>query len=386
MVSARQVTMGQKIHARQRKVFSAGVIALWAHTFFCTFFAVKRQTRIYWWAQIFGWLLYYCSIILYNFFGGSINWLAIKSGIIIVVVGMAISHGFRYVIIRWNWLKLSVTKIIPRIFLASLLLGILYYVIHGALSLLLLPEVDAYFTNDWSVTAQVIINWTFLMLFWSLIYFTSNFFLHYKNQEIKNLRLQATNREIVLNQLKSQLNPHFTFNALNSIRALIDEDPPMAKKAITRLSHLLRAALNTDVKRTVAMREELEFVRSYMELESIRFEDRLRYYIDVDPEVLSCSIPPLLIQTLVENAVKHGISKLTDGGEIRLKAKAKGAFFEVCIENSGYYDPPKKRKKRGLGLWNTRRRLGLMYGNDAKIFLRNENNKVITELIIPNTP
>ena len=125
--------------------------------------------------------------------------------------------------------------------------------------------------------------------------------------------------EIELNNLKSQLNPHFIFNALNSIRALVDENPSKSKQAINQLSNILRNSLASDKKGLTKFEDEIKIVKDYLGLESIRFEERLKTEFEIHPESQKFLVPPLMIQTLVENGIKHGISKLTPGGVIQLK-------------------------------------------------------------------
>src|SRR5690606_38237133 len=125
---------------------------------------------------------------------------------------------------------------------------------------------------------------------------------------------QAVKNEIELNRLISQLNPHFVFNSMNSIRALIDEDPKLAKQAVTELSNVLRNFLLMGKKTMVAFSEELKMVKDYLSLEKIRFEEKLQIIIKVDDDCMNFLVPPLMIQTLVENGIKHGTSKLPEGG------------------------------------------------------------------------
>lgn len=191
--------------------------------------------------------------------------------------------------------------------------------------------------------------------------------------------------EIELNNLKSQLNPHFIFNALNSIRALVDENPSKSKQAINQLSNILRNSLASDKKGLTNFEDELKIVRDYLGLESIRFEERLRTEFDIEPESRNFLVPPLMIQTLVENGIKHGISKLTRGGLVQVKTYVtQGKKLTIQIRNSGHLPANAKRSKSGLGLKNTRQRLKLIYGDQASFRILNENdNFVLTEIIIP---
>lgn len=347
---------------------------------------MNSNKAMYWWSQIVGWLIYYFIIILYNFFGGNFSLKMLLSGFLIFSVGVSTSHLFRYIIVKQKWLKLNIFRVIPRIIITAIAMGTLFYFLHGLLSILLIPNSESFFQQGTVFTFQMIMNWIFLLLFWAMIYFTSNYFINFKNQEIKNLRLEANNRDIMLTQLKSQLNPHFTFNALNSIRALIDENPPMAKNAVTQLSRLLRGALNTDIKKTISINDEIAFVENYLELEKIRFEDRLNYTLNIDNDTKTLAVPPLLVQTLVENAVKHGIGSLTEGGEIILNTKVENSFLLIVIRNSGEYQFSRKKKSGGLGLLNTRRRLSLLYGTRASLKISNDQGMVKTVVTIPLNP
>lgn len=193
-------------------------------------------------------------------------------------------------------------------------------------------------------------------------------------------------KEIELQNLKSQLNPHFIFNALNSIRALIDENPHKSKMAVNQLSSILRNTLVSERKGLTTFQDEIRVVKDYLGLESIRFEERLKTEFDVAAETNEFEVPSLMIQTLVENGIKHGISKLTEGGVIQLKAFVADDKLKIQIRNSGHFVINGTRKKAGgLGLENTRHRLKLIYGDESSLRILNEkDNFVLTEVIIPH--
>lgn len=192
-------------------------------------------------------------------------------------------------------------------------------------------------------------------------------------------------REIELAHLKSQLNPHFIFNALNSIRALVDENPEKSKKAITQLSNILRNSLIGEKKKLTKFEDEFNTVRDYLELESTRYEERLKTYFDIHPESYDFLVPPLMLQTLVENGVKHGISNLKEGGTIKLRTFVEDDIMHIQIRNSGQYvNGTNSDKSEGFGLRNTKQRLKMIYGNRANIHIFNENeNTVLTIVKIP---
>jgi LytS/YehU family sensor histidine kinase len=185
--------------------------------------------------------------------------------------------------------------------------------------------------------------------------------------------------------LKSQLNPHFIFNALNSIRALVDENPAKSKQAINQLSNILRNSLTTGKRGLTIFDEELKIVKDYLGLESIRFEERLKTEFNIDPASRDFLVPPLMIQTLVENGIKHGIAKLTAGGIIHIKTAVRNDRLTIQIRNSGQYLNGTKRGTVGLGLQNTKQRLKLIYGEKASFRILTENDTfVLTEIEIPH--
>jgi LytS/YehU family sensor histidine kinase len=171
---------------------------------------------------------------------------------------------------------------------------------------------------------------------------------------------------------------------MNSIRALIEEDPQNAKDAITKLSNLMRYTLKIERTETVPLAEELKTIQDYLDLEKIRFEERLKYLIKSTPEADRVEIPPMMVQTLVENGIKHGISKITQGGEISLTARTNDSQLIIEIRNNGRFDEESFKNSRGFGISNTKHRLALLYGENASLNLSNENNNtVLTKLIIP---
>ena len=218
-----------------------------------------------------------------------------------------------------------------------------------------------------------------MYLLWSLLYFA----YHYFEQYNKSLKYETVLRDTELSQLRSQLNPHFIFNALNSIRALVDENPKKSKKAISQLSSIIRNSLLTDKSKLVRLEEEIQTVRDYLGLESIRFEERLKTSVDMNEYTRYFQIPPMMIQTLVENGIKHGISKQKKGGFIDVKTFLESDFLLIQIRNSGVYlDEAQTDQKYGLS--NTRKRLALIYGEKAEFKIENEEeNVVLMQITLP---
>lgn len=242
------------------------------------------------------------------------------------------------------------------------------------------PEVDF---RPLVISVNIFVSFLFYSL-WSMLYFLFHFLDNYN----QSLKYQAMINEIQLNHLKSQLNPHFIFNALNSVRALVDEDPKKAKLAITQLSNILRFSLMMDKKRTIDFENEINTVKDYLNLESIRFEERLTVRYDIEPAAFDFKVPPMMLQTIVENAIKHGVSNRLKGGVIEVKCY-EGITDDLVIQvkNSGQLKPKafnKKRDGEGHGVSNTIQRLKLIYGNRASFRIYNEGGDfVITEIKIP---
>jgi sensor histidine kinase YesM len=171
-------------------------------------------------------------------------------------------------------------------------------------------------------------------------------------------------REAELQSLRIQLNPHFLFNSLHSISALATIDGRRARDMCLRLAGFLRSSLGLGDRPSIPIREEVQLARSYLEVEQVRFGDRLRVEAEVDPACENCGIPPLLLQPLVENAVKHGIAGLVEGGAVRLAARRDGAAVAIVIENGFDLEAP-PRRDLGMGLNHVRRRLEVRYGSEA---------------------
>jgi LytS/YehU family sensor histidine kinase len=179
---------------------------------------------------------------------------------------------------------------------------------------------------------------------------------------------QLALRSAELRALEAQINPHFLFNCLNSIRGLVVENPPLAQDLITRLANILRYNLHRDAGHTVPLSSELEAAADYLAIEQARYEERLNVTLHVDPATQTASVPPMLVQTLVENAIKHGIAPLKDGGHVALRATAEDGFLIIEVENPGRIGE-RNGDLPALGLHNIRERLRLLYGGRASLDL-----------------
>ncbi|WP_237390633.1 sensor histidine kinase [Fulvivirga sediminis] len=346
-----------------------------------------NKHKLYWVLQIGGWI-FYAVVQIFGFIlfeGKNVHTSQVVFWIIEALIFFIFSHIFRNIIVGQGWLIMRMPSLIPRIIFSVFFLGFLVY---GA-RLLVSSIFNMYNPSMlFDIYKVVSLSCTFALIFfvWAVLYFIYHYFEKYNI----SLQHEAALHEIELNNLKSQLNPHFIFNALNSIRALVDENPLKSKNAITQLSNILRNSLISDKKRLTKFEDEFNTVRDYLSLESIRFEERLCVKFDIHPESYEFLVPPLMLQTLVENGIKHGISKLKEGGIIHLKTFISDSQLKVQIRNSGQLQleeevsMPENENKPGLGLKNTRKRLNLLYGDEAYLKVSNESeNIVITELVIP---
>ena len=292
-----------------------------------------------------------------------------------------LTHSFRLVITRFQWLNFNLIKLIPLVLIGIVILDILasalwifIMALQNGASLQSLPS---------EMVGQALIvgliESFFVFSFWSFGYFIYLFIERYN----MTLKYEASTREIELKNLKAQLNPHFIFNALNSIRALVDENPEKSKESITQLSHILRNSLNSDRQKLVPFSEELKTVKDYLGLESIRYEERLQTMFNIAEGTDHHQVPPLMLQTLVENGIKHGIAKSRKGGTINIQTKITDSMLIVEIRNTGQLEENKKAIG-GFGLKNTKRRLDMIYGEEAFFKISNDtNNTVLIQIHIP---
>lgn len=339
---------------------------------------VKRK-NLYWISQSSGWGLFIIANIVIISSIDSISLKRIILWVLLGIVGLAASHVYRYYIKKHNWSNLPLKKIAPRVIAGSFVTGLLIFIpVFFAGHLL---QVDRDTQHLTASIAASILNLTSVMLVWSLIYFAIHYFENSKKAEIETLIFEAAVKDFELKTLKAQLNPHFMFNAMNSIRALIEEDPQNAKDAITKLSNLMRYTLRIERTETVPLADELKTIQDYLDLEKIRFEERLQYNITSTPSADRVEIPPMMVQTLVENGIKHGISKLTQGGKIDLNASTNDSTLLIQIRNNGQFNEEALKNSHGFGVSNTKHRLSLLYGENASLTLTNENNNTVLALL-----
>lgn len=369
----------------------------------------------YWLFQLIGW----GSFALTNtFFAFSLDQLTpdfFKRLGIFLVLGVLFSHIMRMIIIHFGVLQRSLNKQIFFFFLITVCLAIVvsWISVEALISLKLIKRnefelLERSNVSYWWSKLLIVLNnafFYFLLFFiWSLIYFVYHYVAKSRKQQLDTLKLESMVKELELQTIKAHINPHFIFNSLNSIRALVDENPERARRAITELSNILRSSMHADKSESVSMQKELDIVKDYLALENMRFEDRLKIEYNVDEDTLGLPIPPMMLQTLVENAIKHGISKQIHGGIVRITSAIKGGFHELSIQNTGYLNVHLNGKvsgegfsgltrdgndlpERGFGLSSTTNRLHLLYGNKAKFEIKQSTPSLVEARVqIPVEP
>jgi two-component system, LytTR family, sensor kinase len=349
------------------------------------------KTR-YWIFQAIGWGSFMLLHLFFNWSLGKIQTADDKimffgrAGIFILL-GLFLTHIMRIFIIRLNLLQKKLEKQIFQFVLVTMAFS--FIAAYGDLLLrqrfeFLSPKEGELLQNKnlgWLIISN---SFSFFVYFfiWSAIYFMYHYISKSRKQQLDTLRLESLVKELELQTIKAHINPHFIFNSLNSIRALVDENPQRARKAVTELSNILRSSLQSEKMETVTLEEELSIVKDYLALENMRFEDRLKIEYDIDEDTLDQPIPPMMLQTLVENAIKHGISKQVNGGVVKVTSDFKNNYHELIVQNTGQLNGSVNTE--GFGLSSTTNRLNLLYGDKARFEIKQINGSLVeAKVLIP---
>lgn len=223
-------------------------------------------------------------------------------------------------------------------------------------------------------TSIIVESFAGFLTYWVIlgIYYAFDYYRKYHDREVKALQLEGRLAQAELQNLKMQLHPHFLFNTLNTISVLILEDAQAANYMLVRLSDLLRITLESAGAQEVSLKQEIEFLQSYLEIEQTRFQDRLTVRFDVDPSTLNARVPNLILQPLVENAIRHGIAPRASPGLIEIQASRTNGVINLLVRDNGPglrgSDPETIAK--GVGLTNTQARLHHLYGKSHRFDLQ----------------
>ena len=223
-----------------------------------------------------------------------------------------------------------------------------------------------------------IVSFAVYFISWSALYFAYQYLQKTREMEIEKWKLSASVKDAELSALKAQINPHFIFNSLNNIRSLVIEDSERARDSITHLSDLLRFSIQFDQFEKVSLEKEVAVVKDYLNLEAIQLEERLQYEFRMDQTTKEIQVPPMIIQTLVENAIKHSINELPNGGQIIVESKLDHEYLNLFVMNTGQLNTRNSfSNRRGIGINNSKERLRLLYGQKANLHVENMNEQMV---------
>jgi LytS/YehU family sensor histidine kinase len=311
------------------------------------------------------------------------------------VAAVGFTQLLRVFMQRRGWTKLSMRQLLPRSLVASVLLGLVLATAMHFMAVApmwgLEPIQDRAVIEALPPRLQSIdpltlrtLNWSLAFFIWIALYISITSVRDRHAAELRQSELTRALQSAELRLLKSQLNPHFLFNSLNSVRALIAEDPSRARDAVTQLAGLLRYTLRSDHEELVTLERELETVGDYLALESLRLGDRMRVELDIAADAQDARVPVMLLQTVVENAIKHGIAELPGGGALRVSATLRDNALNVEVRNPRPANPP-PREQRGSGLYNAAERLRLLFGSRATLDLDlSQSDLAIVRIRVPH--
>jgi two-component system, LytTR family, sensor kinase len=343
-----------------------------------------KKVPTYWLFQLFGWGMFILINVFFAYTFDKFDTKFVYRLMVYLALGITMSHVMRWVINRANIL----TKPLEHQVLGFIFITFIFSFIIGISESYLLDYFDLLRKNGSlektlefpKLVLSSAFNSFIYLFIWNCIYYIYHYIQKSRRQQVDTLKLETLVKELELKTIKSHINPHFIFNALNSIRALIDENPLRARDAITELSNILRSSMQADKLETVPFERELNIVKDYLALEHIRFEDRLSIEYDIDEDTLDQPVPPMMLQTLVENAIKHGISKQMSGGLVKIISDFKYDHHELVVQNTGHLNA--SFNSDGFGLASTQNRLQLLFGEKANFTIKEINGNIVEAKVI----
>lgn len=330
---------------------------------------------LYWFFQFFSWAFIASTATHYSHLPQN----DITAHIILFIsyfsIGILMGFVYSSIVDKLNPDGLTTVQFLLYPIVGSAIIGLFYTLIDyflGGFSTIAIPEIILlFFENIWITIPSF------------FFYHLYRFSIIYQDRKDRTLKVENQLQISELENLKKQLNPHFLFNALNSIKALTISDGKQARESIIQLSDLLRLSLNLGEQQRATLGEELKLAQNYLSLEKLRFDHRLDYSFNIDGDLDNVLIMPMSLNTLLENAVKHGIGQSKSGGKIITSVTADKGIVNIKVENSGFYDPKPKSSEGGIGLDNLDKRLALLYGEKASFLIENDNKMVKAVIKMP---
>jgi len=346
----------------------------------------KLNTYLFWTLQIVGWgFITTANVWSKMYFVPEDKSKAIYffiEGLIFIILGIGLTTLLRNYLKRIDFIANQNQKNYIKVFIAYALSSWFF-----AIVLLICAYFAFEYINERPMKISgieifsTVLNTAIFLFFWIIFYIGIKSLARLRKNKIDRLKLETELKDSQLNTLKGQLNPHFMFNSLNNIRGLMLEDVDKARNMLTRLSEMLRYSLNMNKVDAIRISEELEIVDNYIALSKIQLEDRLVYEQDVKEELAQIKIPPMVLQMLVENAIKHGVSNQKNGGKITLIVTDDHDKIILQVNNTGTLKTETDSTR--IGLNNIKKRLELLYGNEANFTLKEVENEVHAIIQIP---
>jgi two-component sensor histidine kinase len=341
--------------------------------------AAPRTTPWYWLCQFSGWGL----VALVNVSFSLANKPEVRYPLVLIslwggLAGIVLSHGWRRHLHRHAVFVRGRALPLARLVAGVLILTVTQVTLVG-LGFMAWPEYPGMGNFIWLPPALAF--WLFMFACWTVFYGAVMASRHTKRAEIEKLQLQIQVQDAEFRALQSQVNPHFFFNSLNSVRALMYQDVPAAAQVVDRLAEMMRYNLQMGQDETVTLERELCAVRSYLAVEKVRFEERMQVVEQIDTTLNGMAVPALAIQTLVENAVKYGVEMRTQGCEIRISAQRESGHVRIAVANQGVLQSAGQSTQ--IGLENTSRRLALLFDGNASLRVVQDQDWVVASLALP---
>ncbi|MFT4094391.1 MAG: histidine kinase [Niabella sp.] len=331
-----------------------------------------KGKKLYWVCQLAGWSAFVLWIIFGAWSMDRLNspeerLITIQRGIGFGIIGLIMTHCLRIILIKLNVFSKNISRQIWMFIISTLIIsfvtGVIEFYIYNWLKLMVKSEKFITSRSLLLIFLNNALAWFTYFSTWSAIYFIYHYVTTSQKEQIDTLKLKSHIKELELKTIKTHINPHFIFNSLNGIRAMVDEDPQRARTAITELSNILRSSINIDKSEMIPLSDELKIIKDYLALEEMRFENRLHIEYDISENAGQQQVPPMMWQMMVENAIKHGISQEINGGTVKLMAHMNGPYLNLSVENTGKLKP--QQKDGGFGIRSIRERLQLIYGDNA---------------------
>jgi Histidine kinase len=353
--------------------------------------------RGYWTCQLLGWGLWGASQSYSAIATLPVPWARVLLDIALLnVAAVGLTQVLRAFMLHRGWTKLNMVGLLPRLLVASVVLALPLALAMHFMSVAplwglepvedraLIESIPGPLRNMDPLLLRTI-NWGTAFFIWMALYISITSVRDRHAAELRQSELIRALQSAELRLLKSQLNPHFLFNSLNSVRALVAVDTAGAQQAVTQLARMLRYTLSSQHEELVTLARELETVGDYLALESLRFGDRLRVELDIAADARDARIPVMLLQTVVENAIKHGIAELPGGGVMRVSAAMQGGALHIEVQNPRPLNPPPSQQP-GHGLYNAAERLRLLFGSHATLELDlSHTDLAVARIRVPQT-